>query len=58
LHGAHNLPSTTGEAIGFKPSESDPMLGFRGASRYAHPAYAEGFALECRAMRHVREQMA
>jgi pyruvate,water dikinase len=33
------------------------MLGFRGASRYAHPAYAEGFALECRAMKRVREQM-
>jgi pyruvate,water dikinase len=42
---------------GFEPSESNPMLGFRGASRYAHPAYAEGFALECRAMRRVREQM-
>jgi pyruvate,water dikinase len=41
----------------FEPSESNPMLGFRGASRYAHPAYAEGFALECRAMRRVREQM-
>jgi pyruvate, water dikinase len=40
-----------------EPSESNPMLGFRGASRYAHPAYAEGFALECRAMRRVREQM-
>jgi pyruvate, water dikinase len=33
------------------------MLGFRGASRYAHPAYAEGFALECRAMKRVREDM-
>ena len=33
------------------------MLGFRGASRYAHPAYAEGFALECRAMRRVRDEM-
>ena len=33
------------------------MIGFRGASRYAHPAYAEGFALECRAMKRVREQM-
>jgi pyruvate,water dikinase len=33
------------------------MLGFRGASRYAHPAYAAGFALECAAMRHVRETM-
>jgi pyruvate, water dikinase len=41
----------------FEPSESNPMLGFRGASRYAHPTYAEGFALECRAMRRVREQM-
>ena len=40
----------------FEPSESNPMLGFRGASRYAHPAYAEGFALECRAMRRVRER--
>ena len=42
---------------GFEPYESNPMLGFRGASRYAHPAYAEGFALECRAMRRVREEM-
>ncbi|MEV3901520.1 phosphoenolpyruvate synthase [Mycobacterium sp. NPDC050551] len=42
---------------GFEPSESNPMLGFRGASRYAHPAYAEGFALECRAMRRVRDDM-
>jgi pyruvate, water dikinase len=41
----------------FEPTESNPMLGFRGASRYAHPAYAEGFALECRAMRRVREEM-
>lgn len=42
---------------GFEPIESNPMLGFRGASRYAHPAYAEGFALECRAMRRVRDEM-
>ena len=41
---------------GFEPAESNPMLGFRGASRYAHPAYAEGFALECRAMKRVREE--
>ena len=41
----------------FEPHEENPMLGFRGASRYAHPAYAEGFALECRAMRRVREEM-
>ena len=41
----------------FEPREDNPMLGFRGASRYAHPAYAEGFALECRAMKRVREVM-
>ena len=41
----------------FEPHEDNPMLGFRGASRYAHPAYAEGFALECRAMKRVREEM-
>jgi pyruvate,water dikinase len=33
------------------------MLGFRGASRYGHPAYADGFALECAAMKRVREDM-
>ena len=44
-----------GEA--FEPREENPMLGFRGASRYSHPAYAEGFALECAALRRVREQM-
>ena len=41
----------------FEPEESNPMLGFRGASRYTHPAYAEGFALECRAMKRVRDDM-
>jgi pyruvate,water dikinase len=41
----------------FEVQESNPMLGFRGASRYAHPAYAEGFALECAAMKRVREEM-
>ncbi|MGO4476433.1 phosphoenolpyruvate synthase [Massilia sp. 2TAF26] len=41
----------------FEPSEANPMLGFRGAARYSHPAYAEGFALECRAMKRVREAM-
>ena len=34
----------------FEPAENNPMLGFRGASRYAHPDYVEGFALECAAM--------
>jgi pyruvate,water dikinase len=41
----------------FEPVESNPMIGFRGASRYAHPAYQEGFALECAAMRRVRDDM-
>lgn len=41
----------------FEPHEENPMLGFRGASRYAHPAYAEGFALECAAMKRARETM-
>ena len=41
----------------FEPAEDNPMIGFRGASRYAHPAYAEGFALECAAMKRVREAM-
>jgi pyruvate,water dikinase len=41
----------------FEPHEENPMLGFRGASRYAHPAYREAFALECAAMRRVREAM-
>ncbi|HKJ62874.1 MAG TPA: phosphoenolpyruvate synthase, partial [Hyphomicrobiales bacterium] len=42
---------------GFEPTEENPMIGFRGASRYAHPSYAEGFALECMAMKRVREGM-
>jgi len=41
----------------YEPDEENPMLGFRGASRYAHPLYREGFALECRAVRRVRERM-
>ncbi|HEY7578846.1 MAG TPA: phosphoenolpyruvate synthase [Acetobacteraceae bacterium] len=41
----------------FEPTEANPMLGFRGASRYTHPAYAEGFALECEALRRVRRHM-
>ncbi|MDC0833792.1 Phosphoenolpyruvate synthase [Geitlerinema sp. FC II] len=39
----------------FEPKESNPMLGFRGASRYYSDRYREGFALECRAIRRVRE---
>jgi pyruvate,water dikinase len=41
----------------FEPPENNPMLGFRGASRYAHPNYAEGFGLECAAMKRVRDEM-
>jgi pyruvate,water dikinase len=42
---------------GFEPKEQNPMLGFRGAARYSHPAYADGFALECRALARVRNEM-
>jgi pyruvate,water dikinase len=41
----------------FEPHEGNPMLGFRGASRYAHEAYRDAFALECAAMRRVRSEM-
>jgi pyruvate,water dikinase len=41
----------------FEPREENPMLGFRGAARYAHRAYAAGFALECAALARVREEM-
>lgn len=41
----------------FEPEEENPMLGFRGASRYYHERYREGFNLECRAIRKVREEM-
>lgn len=41
----------------FEPHEENPMIGFRGASRYSHPAYEEGFAMECEAMKRVREEM-
>ncbi|MBU6325771.1 MAG: phosphoenolpyruvate synthase, partial [Bacteroidetes bacterium] len=41
----------------FEQAEENPMIGFRGASRYGHPAYREAFALECAAMRQVREDM-
>lgn len=41
----------------FEPEEENPMLGFRGASRYYNPRYREGFGLECRAIKKVREEM-
>lgn len=41
----------------FEAAEENPMIGFRGASRYIHPDYAPAFALECRALAHVRDDM-
>lgn len=41
----------------FEPGEENPMIGFRGASRYYSPLYKDGFALECKAMKRVREEM-
>jgi pyruvate, water dikinase len=41
----------------FEPDEQNPMIGFRGASRYSHPLYKEAFVLECTAMKMVREDM-
>ena len=41
----------------FEPQEENPMLGFRGASRYYDPRYADGFALECAALLRVRKDM-
>lgn len=41
----------------FEEPEENPMIGFRGASRYTHPNYADGFELECAAMKRVRDTM-
>lgn len=41
----------------FEPHEENPMLGFRGASRYYHPSYQEAFALECAALKKMRDEM-
>lgn len=41
----------------FEPQEENPMIGWRGASRYYDERYREGFALECEAMKQVRNQM-
>ncbi|SDJ02679.1 phosphoenolpyruvate synthase [Pedobacter sp. ok626] len=41
----------------FEPEEENPMIGFRGASRYYHERYKEGFQLECEAMKVVRNEM-
>jgi len=41
----------------FEPEEENPMIGFRGAARYYSPRYREGFALECQAIRRLRDEM-
>jgi pyruvate,water dikinase len=41
----------------YEPTEENPMIGFRGASRYYDERYRDGFALECRAMKQVRDDM-
>jgi pyruvate,water dikinase len=41
----------------FEPHEENPMLGFRGAARYASDRYRDGFALECRALKRVRDEI-
>jgi len=41
----------------FEPKEENPMIGFRGASRYYSPRYRDGFNLECQAMKKLREEM-
>ncbi len=41
----------------FEPKEQNPMIGFRGASRYYHQLYKEGFEMECRSMKMVRDDM-
>jgi pyruvate, water dikinase len=41
----------------FEPKEPNPMIGFRGASRYYSPRYRDGFALECKAIWRLREEM-
>ncbi|NJM35036.1 MAG: phosphoenolpyruvate synthase [Rhodomicrobium sp.] len=41
----------------FEPHEENPMIGFRGASRYYSPRYREGFALECRAIARLRDTL-
>jgi pyruvate,water dikinase len=41
----------------FEPDEENPMIGFRGASRYYHPMYQDAFEMECKAMKVVRDEM-
>ncbi len=53
---SNEYASLLGGAV-FEPQEQNPMIGFRGAARYTHPAYAEGFALECAAMKRARNEI-
>ena len=41
----------------YEPEEENPMIGFRGASRYVDPSFSDAFALECKAVKRVREEM-
>jgi pyruvate,water dikinase len=41
----------------YEPHEENPMIGFRGASRYIDPSFSDCFALECRAVKKVRDEM-
>lgn len=41
----------------YEPEEENPMIGFRGASRYVDPSFSDAFALECQAVLRVREEM-
>ena len=48
---------TCSAAKGFEPTEENPMIGWRGASRYTDPRYQAAFALECQALKRVRDDM-
>ncbi len=57
---SQRIPNEYADLIGgefFEPDEANPMLGFRGASRYYSDDYRPGFRLECRAMRRVRAEI-
>src|SRR5207245_1388462 len=41
----------------YEPREQNPMLGFRGASRYISPSFRDSFKLECKALKKVRDEM-
>lgn len=53
---SNEYANLTGGSL-YEPHEENPMIGFRGASRYVSPEFADCFALECKAVRRVREEM-